>query len=452
MENSISRMVPPNSQEAEKSVLGAMMQSANAVGMANELLSAEDFYAPAHRAIFAAMHQMHVRGTPIDLVTLDEEMSNEGKLEGVGGTAYLMELSSFVPTTANVRSYITIVSEKATLRRLIEASGGITQMSYAQTDPVADVMNYAEKSIFDIVMRRGTEETLVHIQDVLGATYDKIEEMARLKGQVAGVPTGFYDLDDLLTGLHGGELIIVGARPAMGKTSFVMNIAQHACFAAGKTVAIFSMEMPREQIAMRLLCSESRVNMQKVRSGSLSDEDWMQMAQHLAPISRSGMYIDDTAALTPSQLRSRCRRLMMEKGLDLIILDYLQLMHPDKASDNRQQEVAEVSRQLKAIALELKVPVVACAQLARSSTRNSDKRPTLSDLRDSGQIEHDADVVMFLHRESYYKNGDDHDPVKDNEGEVIVAKQRNGPVDTVKLAWIADYATYANLSNRRPNM
>ena len=280
------------------------------------------------------------------------------------------------------------------------------------------------------------------MSEVILTTLDEIQELARLRGEIAGVPTGFIDLDSLLTGLHPGELIVVGARPAMGKTSFAMNIAEHAALNKGRVTAVFTLEMPREQIAMRMLCSDARVDMQRVRRGTLRDDDWERIAQTLGPLSAAPMYIDDTAAITPTQLRSRCRQLKMDKGLDLVVVDYLGLMRADGKTENRQLEVSEISRQLKAIALELKIPIVACAQLSRANKDRVDKRPMLSDLRDSGSIEQDADVVMFLHREEYY-NKDTEDK---NIGEVIVSKQRSGPLGTVKLAWLSEYTTFANLA------
>ncbi len=434
-------VTPPNSVEAEQSVLGAMMQDANAVLQAVEALVPEDFYQPAHRAIYEAMVHLSRNHSPVDVVTVDTELTRRGTLEGVGGTEYLMRLMSFVPTTANVKAYITLVQEKSTLRKLIKASQEISQECYSQQNPLQETLGHAEKAIFDIVMNRSSGESLMHVKEVLYKTYANIEELAKLKGQVSGVPTGFTQLDGLLTGLHGGELIIVGARPSMGKTSFAMNIATHAALYAGKSVAVFSLEMPREQIALRMLCSDARVDMQKVRRGILASDDWMRLAKSIGPMSNAPIYIDDTAGITPTQLRSRCRRLMMDRGLDLIIVDYLGLMHADGKTENRQLEVSEISRQLKAIALELKVPLIACAQLSRASTTRDNKRPALSDLRDSGSIEQDADVVMFIHREAYY-NPETEDK---NIGEIIVAKQRNGPLNTVKVAWLSEYTTYADL-------
>ena len=419
-----------------------MLQDPNAVMQAAEALTAEDFYQPQHRELFDAMMKLFREQTPVDLITADSELSRRGTLEGVGGTAYLIELSQYVPTTANVKAYITLVAEKSTLRRLIHASQEISQECFSQQSPLQETLNHAEKAIFDIVMKRSSGDTLVHVKNVLYNTYANIEELSKLKGRVSGVPTGFAALDTMLTGLHGGELIILGARPSMGKTSLAMNIAAHAALTAGKSVAVFSLEMPREQIALRVLCSEARVDMQKVRQGTLSGDDWMRLAKSLGPIAGSSMYLDDTAGITPSQLRSRCRRLMMDHGLDLIVVDYLGLMHSDGKAENRQLEVSEISRQLKAIALELTVPLLACAQLSRASTARVDKRPALQDLRDFGSIEQDADVVMFIHREGYY----DPNCEEKNVGEIIVSKQRNGPLGTVKVAWLSEYTTYANLA------
>lgn len=439
---SIQAVPPPNSTEAEISVLGAMLQDGTAVLRAAEQLKPEDFFQPEHREIFRTMAELNARQKPIDLVTLQAELARKGLLEGVGGNLYLLKLMSEVPTTANVQSYIDIVLEKSILRRLIDACKEISRESYTQEKPVQEVLGLAEKKIFDIVMNRQEGETLKPLDGVLVNTLGIIEELAKQKGEIAGVPTGFVDLDNMLTGLHPGELIIVGARPAMGKTSFAMNLAEYACVNKGKVTAVFTMEMPREQIAMRLLCSDAKVDMQRVRRGTLKDEDWNKIAESLGPLSTAPMYLDDSSALSPSQLRSRCRRLMMDKGLDLVVVDYLGLMRSDGRAENRQLEVSEISRQLKAIALELKIPIVACAQLSRANKDRIDKRPMLSDLRDSGSIEQDADVVMFLHREEYYNR----DTPDKNIGEVIVSKQRSGPLGTVKLAWLSEYTTFANLA------
>ena len=432
--------VPPQSIEAERSVLGALLQDSRAVSMAMEMLREDDFYAPAHQAIFEAIRYLAQQGSAVDLITLDAELSRRGTLAGIGGSSYLVELIQYVPTTVNVQYYISIVLEKSTLRQLIAASGVISRNCYSQQMELKDILSAAEKAIFDIVMRRTGGEQLIHIREVLFSTYAKIEELAKLQGRVAGVTTGFSQLDKVLTGMHGGELLLMGARPSMGKTSIALNIAAAAA-RKGYGVAIFSLEMPREQIAMRLLCGDARVDMQHVRSGTLRDKEWIKLAQTVSPLSNEKIYIDDTAGLTPLQMRSRVRRVMLEKGLDLVVVDYLQLMGADTKAENRQQEVSEISRRLKSIALELKIPILACAQLSRANTQRTVKRPMLSDLRDSGSIEQDADVVMFLHREAYY----DQSSEETNTAEIIVAKQRNGPLDTIKLNWLSEYTLFEDM-------
>ena len=434
--------VPPNSVEAEVSVLGAMLQDSVAVLRATEHLRTEDFYQPEHKEIFSVMMDLYLQRRPIDLVTMHSELARRGTLEGVGGNAYLMKILNSVPTSANVKAYIDIVQEKSTMRKLIQACQKISGECFTQQTPVETILSSAEKAIFDIVMNQTDGETLVPLREVLVKTYDQIDELSRLHGAIGGVPTGFIDLDNLLTGLHPGELVVVGARPSMGKTSFAMNIASHASLKHGKSVAVFTLEMPREQIAMRMLCSDAQVDMQRVRKGTLTDKDWSSLANSVQHMADAPMYIDDTAGITPSQLRSRCRRLKMDKGLDLVVVDYLGLMKADGRVESRQLEVSEISRQLKAIALDMKIPIVACAQLSRANKDRLDKRPVLSDLRDSGSIEQDADVVMFLHREEYY-NKDTEDK---NIGEVIISKQRSGPLGTVKLAWLSEYTTFANLA------
>lgn len=432
--------VPPNNAEAERSVLGCMIQDREALMLGLELLTGEDFYQPANKEIFNAMRELNNQMQPCDLLTVDNELSRKGTLAGVGGTAYLIELSQSVPSTVNARAYMQIVDEKSTLRRLISAGSDISTACYSQAEPVSDILGMAEKAIFDIVMRRNEGSTLTHIAEILPSTYNRIQELTKLKGSFDGVPTGFVDLDNLLTGLHGGELIIIGARPSMGKTSFGLNIASYAA-QAGNSVAVFSLEMPKDQLAMRLLCADARVDLQDVRHGSLKDQDWISLSSALGPLASANLYIDDTSGITPTQLRSRCRRLKMEHKLDLIMVDYLQLMSSDSHAENRQNEVSEISRSLKGIAKELNVPLIALAQLSRAGAQRSDKRPILSDLRDSGAIEQDADVITFLHREEYY-NPDTEDK---NIAEVIVAKQRNGPLGTIKLAWLGQFTRFASL-------
>ncbi len=428
----------PHSVEAERAVLGASLQDPAALMQVMETLQADDFFLPQHAVLFRAMAQLFSQARSVDLVTMDVELTRVGALDGVGGTEYLIGLIRSVPTSAYLRHYVEIVLEKSTLRRLISASSEISRVCYDERLSLDETLLYAEKAVFDIVMRRTGSEQLTPIREVMKKTLAQIEELVRTKGQIAGVPTGFAYLDRLLTGLHGGELVMVGARPSMGKTSFAMNVAAHAA-RRGKSVAIFSLEMPKEQIALRLLCGDARVDMQSVRSGALGAKDWERLSLALGPLSETKMYLDDSSSLTPAQLRSRCRRLMTERGLDLIVVDYMQLMSADGRSENRQLEVSEISRKLKGIALELKVPLLACAQLSRANVRRTGStRPVLSDLRDSGSIEQDADVVMFLHR-PYYYDPEEGDP---GEAEVIIAKQRNGPLATVKLTWRQEYTLF----------
>ena len=433
--------VPPNQPEAERSVLGAMLRSSEASLLAIEALKAEDFYDPANREIFSAMCALAASGRAIDFVTLDEELTRRGKLDGVGGSAYLVELSANVPSTANVGAYIRIVDEKSTLRKLIAASESILKDCYSAQEETGDILEGAEKAIYDITMRKGGEQ-LQAIQPVLINTFEKIEELFKNHGRIEGVPTGYTELDDLLTGLHGGELVLIAARPSMGKTSIGMNFIENAAIRAGKAAAVFSLEMPAEQLAMRMLCTEALVDMQKVRRGHLSDEDWLRLSEAMIKIGPSSLYVDATPGITVSEMRSKARRLQLEHGLDVILIDYISLMTASGKFGSRQEEVASISRALKALAIELNVPIIALQQLSRAPTGRSNHRPVLSDIRDSGAIEQDADVVMFLHREEYF---DPNTPDK-NIAELIIAKQRNGSLGTVKLGWKGEFTKFLDLS------
>ena len=433
--------VPPNQPEAERSVLGAMLRSSEASLLAIEALKAEDFYDPANREIFSAMCALAASGRAIDFVTLDEELTRRGKLDGVGGSAYLVELSANVPSTANVGAYIRIVDEKSTLRKLIAASESILKDCYSAQEETGDILEGAEKAIYDITMRKGGEQ-LQAIQPVLINTFEKIEELFKNHGRIEGVPTGYTELDDLLTGLHGGELVLIAARPSMGKTSIGMNFIENAAIRAGKAAAVFSLEMPAEQLAMRMLCTEALVDMQKVRRGQLSDEDWLRLSEAMIKIGPSSLYVDATPGITVSEMRSKARRLQLEHGLDVILIDYISLMTASGKFGSRQEEVASISRALKALAIELNVPIIALQQLSRAPTGRSNHRPVLSDIRDSGDIEQDADVVMFLHREEYF---DPNTPDK-NIAELIIAKQRNGSLGTVKLGWKGEFTKFLDLS------
>ncbi len=432
--------IPPHHLEAERSVLGAMLQSSEAVMLAQESLAPDDFYDPAHREIFDAMTYLASMSRPVDLVTLDEELIRRGRLEGVGGIDYLVELSQFVPTTANVGAYIRIIDEKSTLRKLIDAASFISQTSYAAEEETPDILAEAEKKIYDITMRKGGD-MLQPIQSVLLGTYERIETLDKNRGKIEGVPTGFADLDRMLTGMHPGEFILIAARPSMGKTSIGMNIVDNAAIRYGAKVAVFSLEMPAEQLVMRMLCSEACVDMQSVRRGMLTSEDWEKLTDAMVPIARSQIYIDATSGISVPEVRSKARRLQMEHGLDLILIDYLSLMTATGHNNSRQEEVSSISRALKGLAQELKVPIIVLQQLSRANASRSDHRPILSDIRDSGAIEQDADVVMFLHREAYY----DPETEKKNIAELIIAKQRNGPLGTVELGWQAEYTKFVDL-------
>ena len=433
--------IPPNHPESEKSVLGAMIRSREAALLAIETLSPDDFYDPANREVYSAMLSMATASREIDLVTLDEELTRRGKLDAIGGAAYLVELSRSVPSAVNVQAYIRIVDEKSTLRKLIAASENILKECYAAEEETQDILESAEKSIYDITMRKGGEQ-LQPIQPVLLSTFEKIELLVKNNGKIEGVPTGYTELDDMLTGLHPGELVLVAGRPSMGKTSIGMNFIENAAIRAGKKAAVFSLEMPAEQLAMRMLCTEARVDMQRVRRGQLSDDEWQSLCNAMVSIGPATIYVDATPGITPSGVLSKARRLQLEHGLDVIMIDYLSLMTGVGKFGSRQEEVSSISRSLKALAIELGVPVIALQQLSRAPTGRSNHRPVLSDIRDSGAIEQDADVVMFIHREDYY---DPETPDK-NIAEIIIAKQRNGSLGTVKLGWKGEYTWFMDLS------
>ena len=435
--------VPPNHPESERSVLGAMLRSREAALLAIETLQPEDFYDPANREVYSAMQSMAMASRTIDLVTLDEELTRRGKLDTIGGAAYLVELSRSVPSAANARAYIDIVDQKSTLRKLIAASEQILQACYSEEEETQVVLESAEKAIYDITMRKGGEE-LQPIQPVLLTTFEKIELLVKNNGRIEGVPTGYTELDDMTTGLHSGELVLVAGRPSMGKTSIGMNFIENAAIRAGKKAAVFSLEMPAEQLAMRMLCTEAQVDMQRVRRGQLSDEEWQKLCDAMVSIGPSSIYVDATPGITVSGVRSKARRLQLEHGLDVIMIDYLSLMTGVGKFGSRQEEVSSISRSLKALAIELGVPIIALQQLSRAPTGRANHRPMLSDIRDSGAIEQDADVVMFVHREDYY----DPETEEKNIAEIIIAKQRNGALGTVKLGWKGEYTWFFDLSPR----
>ena len=440
--DSIVRM-PPYSLEAEQSVLGSMIIDKDAIAAASEVLAGEDFYSDAHREIYDAMLVLYEQGKPVDLITLTETLRQRGTLEGIGA-AYITELSMAVPSTANVKYYIRIVEEKAILRRLIKASNEIIQDSYEAQQDVDLILDDAEKRIFKISERRGRED-FEPIKMALLDAYAKIEELSKNKGKIIGVPTGFTDFDLMTTGFHPSDFVLIAARPSMGKTSFAMNIAQNAAVKENIPVAIFSLEMSKDQLVQRMLSSEANVELQKIRTGELEDTDWIKLVQAAGPLSQAPIFIDDTPGISVMEMRSKARRLKLEHGLGMIVIDYLQLMSGRGRAENRQQEISEISRSLKALARELEVPVVTLSQLSRGPEARSDHRPMLSDLRDSGAIEQDADVVIFLYRDEYYNP----DTEKQNIAEAIIAKQRNGPTGTVELVWLGQFTKFASYAKSR---
>ena len=429
----------PQSIEAEQCVLGSMITDKNAIAEAIEKLEEEDFYRDGHKVIFKTISEMFKDDMPVDLVTLLERLKATEKLEKAGGITYVSELGSSLLTTINLSAYIKIVKEKSILRKLIKASTSIIEDSYNKQGEVENVLEGAEKRIFDIAEKRNTSD-FEPLNVVLERGFVEIERIFNNKGEITGVGSGFIDLDAKTSGFQKGDMVLIAARPSMGKTTFALNIAEHAALREGKSVVVFSLEMSKEQLAYKLLCSEANVDLLKLRTGALEDEDWENIARATGPLSKAKIYIDDTAGVSIMEMRSKCRRLKIEYGIDLILIDYLQLMSGSNP-DNRQQEVSEISRSIKALAKEMECPVIALSQLSRAPEQRSDHRPMLSDLRESGSIEQDADLVMFLYRDEYYnKETDDK-----NIAECIVAKQRNGPVGTVKLAFLGQLSKFANL-------
>ncbi|MBE3578922.1 MAG: replicative DNA helicase [Caldanaerobacter subterraneus] len=435
--------IPPQNIEAEQSVLGSMLLSREAIIEVSEILRAEDFYKESHKKLFDVIMEMFEKDIPVDLVTVVDELRKRDMLEVVGGIDYLASLTSSVITTANVSYYAKLIKEKATLRRLIEASSEIMELSY-QEDDVETVLDIAEQKIFDIAQGRNTT-TFSSMKDILMDTFYKIEELYKNKGKLTGIPSGFPDLDAKTAGFQPSDFILIAARPSMGKTSFALNIAQNAALLTGLPVAIFSLEMSKEQLVTRLICSTANIDSQKLRTGNLDEEDWMKLAAAMTPLSKAPIYIDDTPGVTVMDIRAKARRLKLEKGLGLVMIDYLQLMQGRGRAENRQQEISEISRSLKSLARELNVPVITLSQLSRAPETRSDHRPVLSDLRESGAIEQDADIVMFLYRDDYYHK----DSEKKNIAEVIIAKHRNGPTGVVELLWLAQYTKFVSLDKYR---
>ena len=437
--------VPPHDIEAEQAVIGSMLTDMEAVISSIEVLKPEDFYREDNKLIYTAMVNLYSRSEPIDLITVKSELESMGKFDQVGGIEYLAELPEKVPTTANASKYIKIVEEKSTLRRLIKTANEIIELGYDPTEDLEDIMEGAEKKIFNI-MQDKNQKGYTAIKDVLVDSFTNLEELYNRKQHITGVPTGFIDLDYRTAGLHGSEFILIAARPAMGKSAFVLNIAANAALKANVPVAIFSLEMSKEQMVNRMLCSEAMVDSNKVRTGKLEEEDWAKLAEAIGPLSEAGIYIDDTPGISITEIRARCRKLKLEKDIGLVIIDYLQLVQGSskRALGSREQEIAEISRSLKILAKELDVPVIALSQLSRAVEQRPDHRPMLSDLRESGSIEQDADIVMFLYRDDYYNE----DSEKKNIAEVIIAKQRSGSTGTVDLRWMGSYTKFVNLEKR----
>ncbi|MCR1899275.1 replicative DNA helicase [Irregularibacter muris] len=432
--------VPPQSIEAEQSVLGSMLLDKEAIAGATEILIAEDFYREAHGAIFDAIVQIYNRSEPVDFITLSEQLKNTNILEQIGGAAYLAELANAVPSSSSVRHYAKIVEEKSLMRKLIRASSNILDKSYEGSEEISDLIEMAEKRIFDISQGR-TTDGFVPIREVLLDAFDNIEALFKNKSQITGIPTGFTDIDSKTSGFQKSDFILVAARPSMGKTAFALNIAQHAAVKEKVPVAVFSLEMSKEQLIHRMLCSEAHIDSQKLRTGDLQESDWDKLAQGMAILAEAPVFIDDTPGISVMEMRAKCRRLKMEHGLGLILIDYLQLMSGNGKIESRQQEISEISRSLKALAREMDCPVLALSQLSRAPEARADHRPILSDLRESGAIEQDADVVMFLYRDEYYNP----DTEEKNIGEVSIAKQRNGPTGVIKLVWLGQFTKFASL-------
>lgn len=442
MDEAVLKRVLPHSIEAEQSVIGSMLMDKEAITIASEQISGEDFYGKQYGILFDAMVELNDEAKPVDLVTLQERLREKGVPPEIYSLEYIRDVMAAVPTSANIKHYANIVAEKAVLRKLIRVNEEIANNCYAQKDPLESILEASEKSIFDIIQKRNSGD-FVPIRQVVMNAMNLIEEASKNKGAVTGIATGFLDLDYKTAGMQPSDLILIAARPSMGKTAFVLNIAQHVAFRDNKCVAIFSLEMSKEQLVNRLLALESKVNSQSIRTGNMKDDEWERLIEGADVIGRSGLLIDDTPGISIGELRSKCRKFKLEYDLQMIIIDYLQLMTGSgKGNESRQQEISEISRSLKALARELHVPVIALSQLSRAVEQRPDHRPMLSDLRESGAIEQDADVVMFIYRDEYYNN----DTELRNVAEIIIAKQRNGAIGTIKLAWLPEYTQFANLA------
>ena len=433
---------PPNNTDAERSVLGAMLIDTGALELALEQLREEDFYLGTHQAIFSAMRDIRTAGNAVDLVTLSNELDRRGKLDMVGGALYLSELMGYVPTAANTQDYIKIVEEKSVRRLLIRAGGDIIRDGMNDEGEIESTLNSAERRIYDITMRKSTD-TLVPIDQVVPDAFNEISELMERKGKITGVSTGFIDLNRMTNGFQKSDLIIVAARPAMGKTAFALNIAQYAALHDNRTVVIFSLEMSASQLVQRMLCTEATVESQKIKEGTVTNDDLKRLIDVMEPMSRAKLFIDDSGSASVPEIRSKCRRLRARHGLDMIVIDYLQLMQPassGRRGESRTQEVSDMTRQLKLLARELDVPILLLCQLNRGPETRQDHTPLIADLRESGSIEQDADMVILLYRPAVY------DPELDNTSQAIIAKHRHGPTGSVQLAWQGEYTRFMNLA------
>jgi len=437
----------PHSREAEEAVVGAVLINPEVYYDVAQFLGPDDFYIHRHKFIWEAFTSLHEQRMPIDLLTVSEELDRNGRLEDIGGPAYLTAMVNQVPSSLNAESYGRIVEGHAIRRRMITAANQIATLAFSESNLVDTVMDEAEKAIFNVSERR-LKHDVQPIRQVVSEYYDRIDELAKRPVDILGVPTGFYDLDKLLNGLNPSDLLIIAGRPGQGKTGFLLSVAKNAALVHKKHVAIFSLEMSNEQVVQRLIAQETGIDSQRLRSGKLTEEEWPLFTHAIEVFSDTHVYLDDTPAITPLQIRTKCRRLHMEYGLDLIIVDYLQLMGGDTRNDNRVQEVSYISRNLKVLARELNVPVLTAAQLSRAVEQRQDKRPVLSDLRESGSLEQDADIVMFIYRPDQYEK----DTTKQNIAEIIVAKHRNGPVGNVELLFRGSLARFENAATKHVNL
>ncbi len=435
--------IPPQNIDAEQSVLGAMLIDKEAVYKVMEILNPQDFYRDSHKLIYEAILQLVDKDTPLDLITVCEQLRQNGTLEQVGGVSYIATLATLVPTAANVEYYARIVEEKSLLRTLIQLSNRVSTMGYQGNEDVQSMMSIVEESLNELSRRRHSSD-FTPISEVLMTTFDQIEQMEKNKGSLTGLSTGFIDLDKITCGLQKSDLIILAARPSMGKTTLGLMIALNVGMRSKVPVAIFSLEMSKEQLVQRMLCAEAMVDQHKLRTGMLEQDDWNRLTEVAGHLSAAPIYIDDTASISVRELRAKARRLQGEKGLGLIVVDYLQLMQSNRRTESRQQEIAEISRALKGIAKELNIPVIAISQLSRAVEQRQDKKPIMSDLRESGSIEQDADLIMFIYRDEYYNP----DSEKKGIAEIIIAKQRNGPVGTVELGFFKEYTKFVNLERQ----